>query len=323
MLQIGLLGIGSGAAAALLFASLTSGSYLSIALFYLAPLPLMIAGLGWSHWSALIGAGAGAVLLFAMFGSVFVLGFVAAVAAPGWLLPRLATIAWPASPAGADEHTLDWFPPGLLVICAAALGAALVLLAFPTFGMDAASFHAGMADVLSRMLRIETGTPAGKPLGVPGVSDVSRMLNILVAVIPPASAVLATLVNLINLWLAGRVVKFSSRLARPWPNLPEMIFPIWLVIPFAVAVGLTFAGGLTAIAAEVVAASFTVAYAVLGFAVLHAITRGLASRPFVLGGVYVSVFIFGWPALLLVALGLTETVIGLRARLAAKRQARQ
>jgi hypothetical protein len=322
MMQIGLLGLGSGAAAALLFASVTSGSYLSIALFYLAPLPLMIAGLGWSHWSALIGAVAGAGLLYALFGGVMFLGFVAAVGAPGWVLPRLAMIAWPSrvETIGVMTPQLDWFPPGLLVICAAALSAALVLLAFPMFGMDAASFHAGMLDVLSRILRIETGTPAGKPLGVPGVSDVSRMLNILVAVIPPASAVLATFVNLINFWLAGRIVKFSSRLMRPWPDLSQMTFPIWVVIPLAVAVGLTFLGGLTAIAASVVAASLIVAYGVLGFAVLHAITRGLNSRPFVLGGVYVSVLIFGWPMLLLVGLGLAETALGLRARVAVKRQ---
>ena len=36
MMQFGLIGIGAGAASALLFASLTSGSLLSIILFYLA-----------------------------------------------------------------------------------------------------------------------------------------------------------------------------------------------------------------------------------------------------------------------------------------------
>ena len=56
MVQIGLVGIAAGAAAALLFASVTSGVWLSIPLFYLAPLPIMIAGLGWSHWSALVAA---------------------------------------------------------------------------------------------------------------------------------------------------------------------------------------------------------------------------------------------------------------------------
>ena len=56
MLQIGLVGLGAGAAAALLFASVTSGTWMSVPLFYLAPLPIMIAGLGWSHWSALVAA---------------------------------------------------------------------------------------------------------------------------------------------------------------------------------------------------------------------------------------------------------------------------
>ena len=61
MIQIAIIGIGAGAAAALLFASVTSGTWLSIPLFYLAPLPIMIAGLGWSHWAALTAALAGAI----------------------------------------------------------------------------------------------------------------------------------------------------------------------------------------------------------------------------------------------------------------------
>ena len=60
MMQFAIIGIGAGAAAALLFASVTSGSWLSIPLFYLAPLPIMIAGLGWSHWAALTAALTGA-----------------------------------------------------------------------------------------------------------------------------------------------------------------------------------------------------------------------------------------------------------------------
>ena len=68
MIQIVIIGIGAGAAAALLFASVTSGSWLSIPLFYLAPLPIMIAGLGWSHWAAMTAALAGALGLGAAFG---------------------------------------------------------------------------------------------------------------------------------------------------------------------------------------------------------------------------------------------------------------
>jgi hypothetical protein len=316
------MGLGSGAAAALLFASVTSGSYLSVALFYLAPLPIMIAGLGWSHWSALIAAVAGTALLLGLFGAVFSLGFLVAAGAPGWLLTRLAMLARPLPAVEGDmrsDTSVEWFPPGALVVCAALLGAALVLVTFPMLGLDEATFRASLVRNLSHLLHTETGTPAGQPLSVPGVSDTSRMLNILALVLPPATAVVATLLNLINLWLAGRIVQFSSRLARPWPQLSTMTFPIWLTIVLAAAIGFTFAGGLIAVAAEVVSASLIVAYGVLGFAVMHEITRGLDSRPFVLAGVYASVLIFGWPLLLLFLLGVTESAFGIRARVAARR----
>jgi hypothetical protein len=324
MMQIGLLGVGSGAAAALLFASLTTASYLSLVLFYLAPLPLMIAGLGWSHWSALIGAVAGAAVLALLFGGMFFLGFIAVVGAPSWILTRLAMLGRPV-PSRDDtasfDKSVDWFPPGMLVVTAALLGAAVVLLAFPLIGLDAASFHKGMVEKLGQVLRIETGTPDGKPLSVPGIQNAQHMLEVLALVVPSVAAIVATLINLINLWLAGRVVRVSSRLARPWPQLSAMTFPVWVPILLAAAIAMTFAGGLPAIAAAVVGTSLTIAYAALGLAVLHEITRGRDSRPFILAGVYASVLVFGWPTLLLFLLGLAETGVGIRARVAAKPRA--
>ena len=319
MIPIGLVGIGAGVAAALLFASVTSGSYLSIVLFYLAPLPILIAGLGWSHWAALIAAVTGSLAVAGLFGGVFLFAFLAGAGAPGWCLSYLAMLARPA-PAGEDHAgEPTWFPPGALVVCAALLGAAVVMVAAPNFGLDGESFRAGLKTALTRMLHVETGTPAGDPERMPGVSNTDRMLDLLVVVVPPAAAVLATVTNFINLWLAGRVVKVSSRLARPWPQISAMTFPAFTPVVLAVAIGLTFTGGLSAILASVVAASLLIAYAALGFAVLHRITLGLPSRPFVLGGVYASVLVFGWPVLVLTLLGLFETAIGLRARVAQKR----
>ena len=56
MTQILLAGLGAAIAAALLFASVASRVLLSIFLFYLAPLPIMIVALGWSHWAGLMAA---------------------------------------------------------------------------------------------------------------------------------------------------------------------------------------------------------------------------------------------------------------------------
>jgi hypothetical protein len=310
MTQLVLIGISAGAAAALLFISVTSGSLLAVFLFYLAPLPMMIAGLGWSHWSALIGAGFGALAIAAVFGWVFFFGFLASAGLPAWWLSYLALLARPSASGGnGGAPALEWYPPGRLVIWAAVLAALVVVVAIPNFGTDAESFRAGMREALTRLLRVETGAPTRMISGI----------DFLVAVLPPAAAVLATIINLFNLWLAASVVKFSGRLARPWPQIAMMNFPRSLLAALVIVSGLSFLGGLVGILAGVVAASLLMAYGVLGFAVLHAITQGMNGRGFLLGGSYAAALLLGRPVLAFCLLGLIESAADLRARVARTR----
>ncbi|MGB8638361.1 MAG: DUF2232 domain-containing protein [Pseudolabrys sp.] len=316
MIQIVIIGIGAGAAAALLFASVTSGSWLSIPLFYLAPLPIMIAGLGWSHWAAMTAALAGALGLGAVFGTVFLLAFAAGAGFPAWWLGYLAMLARPVAAtngSGQDAASFEWYPPGRLVVWAAVLGVLVVIVAIPNFGIDADSFRAGLRDALNAIMRVNSGTPARAG------SNTERLLEILVNAIPPAAAVLATITNLLNLWLAARIVKFSGHLARPWPQLSSMSFPPLMAAALAVAIVLSFLDGMLGIVGGIVAASLLLAYGVLGFAVLHAITQGMSARPFVLSITYAGVILLGWPMLALCLLGLVDTAIGLRGRVSAKR----
>ena len=315
MIQIAIIGIGAGTAAALLFASVTSGSWLSIPLFYLAPLPIMIAGLGWSHWAAMTAALAGALGLGAVFGTVFLLAFAAGAGFPAWWLGYLAMLARPvaANDGGQGAASFEWYPPGRLVVWAAVLGVLVVIVAIPNFGIDADSFRAGLRDALNAIMRVNNGTPARAG------SNTERLLEILVNAIPPAAAVLATVTNLLNLWLAARVVKFSGRLARPWPQLSSMTFPPLMTAALGVAVVLSFVDGMLGIVGGIVAASLLLVYGVLGFAVLHAITQGMSARPFVLSITYAGVILLGWPMLALCLLGLVDTAIGLRVRVSARR----
>ena len=55
MITILLIAVAAGCASALMFASIISGVLISLLLFYLAPLPLMVAGLAWGPLSATIG----------------------------------------------------------------------------------------------------------------------------------------------------------------------------------------------------------------------------------------------------------------------------
>jgi hypothetical protein len=320
MVQIALIGIGAGAAAALLFASVMSGSYLSVVLFYLAPLPMLIAGLGWSHWTAMVAALIGALALGLVFGPVFSVTFLAGAGLPAWWLSYLAMLARPVANGGrADTAQLEWYPPGRLVAWAAVLATLIVVVAIPNFGTDGESFRAGLRAALSQLFRLEAAQPADAPLSIPGVSNPEKLLDFLVSAIPPAAAVLATITNVLNLWLAASIVKFSGLLKRPWPQLSAMVFPRTLTAGLVVAMILSFVGGLVGVIAGVLSASLLMAYGVLGLAVLHTVTQGMANRAFLLGGVYALVIMIGWPVLALCLLGLVEAVLDLRARIARRR----
>ena len=318
MLQIGLVGIGAGAAATLLFASVTSGTWMSVPLFYIAPLPIMIAGLGWSHWSALVAAVAASAALGVAFGGTFFIAFLAGAGLPAWWLGYLALLARPGNETGAQGNTtasaaLEWYPPGRLVVWATVLAALIVVSGLIFIGTDADAVRAGLSKSMTALLRPETGAT------VPGTDRPDRVIDFLVMAIPPAAAVIATITSVFNLWLAGRIVTFSGRMTRPWPALADIEFPKGFTVALAVSIALSFLDSLVGIVAGALSAAILMAYGILGFAVLHSLTRGIRGRPFVLGGVYGSVMIFGWPILALCLLGISETAFGLRARAARKR----
>src|SRR4029077_14287789 len=60
MIAITIIALAAGCASALMFASIISGALISLVLFYLAPLPLMVAALGWGPISAATGGVAAA-----------------------------------------------------------------------------------------------------------------------------------------------------------------------------------------------------------------------------------------------------------------------
>jgi hypothetical protein len=330
MVHILLIGLAAGAASALLFASVASGSLISILLFYLAPLPILIAAVGWSHVAGLTAALIAGGALAVVFGGLFFIAFLIGVGLPAWWLGYLALLARPATTPGGD---LEWYPVGGLVVWAAILGACVVTVIILTFGFDAETFRDGLRRAFEQILRVQTDTPTGAPITLPGLSDATRLIDVMVAIIPPTAAVLTTLTNLINLWLAGRIVKVSGRLHRPWPDLAAMKFPSYA--PIVLAVGLlasfahvlagvvvrsaeTAAPGLVGIIGGVFAASLLMAYGVLGFAVLHQITGRLNGRGFLLAGTYAAVVVFGWPVLIMTALGLADSALDIRGRVARK-----
>src|ERR1700746_3724310 len=152
MVQIVLVGLAAGVASALVFASIASGSALSIPLFYLAPLPILIAAMGWSHVSGLIAAGVAALGLGAAFGSMLSGVFLVGVGLPAWRLGYLALLARPVTN-GAPDH-LEWYPVGRLVIWGALLGSLVAVGVIVRFGFDPESIQAGLQRTLEALFQV-------------------------------------------------------------------------------------------------------------------------------------------------------------------------
>jgi len=314
MVQIILIGIAAGVASALVFASIASGSALSIPLFYLAPLPILIAAMGWSHVSGLIAAGLAALGLGIAFGSMLFVVFLVGVGLPAWWLGYLALLARPVTN-GAPGH-LEWYPIGRLVIWAALLGSLVVMAVMLRFGFDAESIQSGLRRALEILFQVRAGPDGNAPARTVEIGDFIAWLTVW---IPRIAAIPTILASLLNLWLAARVVNASGRLKRPWPDLSAITFPSWVPLLLAAVIAGTFAPGLVGLVCWVLTASLLTAYTLLGFAVLHAATRALSGRVFILGGTYLSVMLLGWPALAVAIIGLLDAALDIRGRIARRR----
>jgi hypothetical protein len=297
MVQMVLVGLGAGAAAALLFASVASGSLAAVVLFYLAPLPIVIAALGWSHLAGLIAAAA-ATAAIAVLSGIFFLA-VPVIAFGAWWLGYLALLARPAS--NGAGGALEWYPVGRLVLWAGVVGTLVVAAAVPNFGTDQESLQAALRKTYERILRDQS------------------VIDLLVVAVPPAAAVFSTVTNLFNLWLAARIVKISGRLTRPWPDLAALTLPAPSAGLLAAAIAGSFLPDLAGVLSGAFAASLLMVFAVLGLAVLHAITRGMAGRAVMLTGVYGVTIVLGWPILAISILGLAEAALNIRGRVARRR----
>lgn len=311
MMTVFLVGTGAGVAAALLYASIVSGAVVALLLVQLAPLPILIAAMGWSHMAGLLAAVIAASGLGLAFGFYIFFAFLFGTGLPAWWLGYLALLARTTSTNGAG--TVEWYPVGRLVLWAALIATLLTALTVIGLGIDKAGYQAELRNVLERSLRARMKQP--ELLDGP---EGRRLIDLVVATFPPIAAALLTVIHGFNLWLAARIVKVSDRLRRPWPDLSTLSLPPSARIMLAIAIVGSFLPDLVGLLSRLLAAGLFMAYAIMGFAVLHFITRGVSGRAFMLSGTYAAVILLIWPLLAMSLLGLAETTFNIRARFAAK-----
>ena len=312
MIAIILIGLAAGCASALMFASIISGALLSLLLCYLAPLPLLVAALGWGPFCAAIGGIVAAAGLTAIFGLAYGVAFTIAVALPAWWLGHLALLgrpitvgaASPGTPSGAARD-LEWYPVGRILLWIVGFATLSTVAALLTLGTDAASITGVLRRGLLRLF---------EPHEAPLSEEAEHWVDALVTLAPVAGVAVAQMTLTLNLWLSAKITATSGRLHRPWPDLRCTVLPPMTLPALFIAIAFCFTGGLVAILAQIATAALMMAYALVGFAVLHILTLQMKSRAFWLGTSYAIIIVFGWPILALVALGLADALFDFRQR---------
>ncbi|HJE25297.1 MAG TPA: DUF2232 domain-containing protein [Methylorubrum populi] len=329
-------GAGAGLVAALLFGVLLKATTLAILLYLLAPLPILIVGLGWSHRAALAAVVAGALALALFISPPLGLAFAAYLAVPAWWLAYLALLGRPGA-----EDAIEWYPTGRLLAWVAGTAAlafvAIAVIASPDYD----TFRSQLSAMSRRVVQVQVqrgripapaqtenkadsaGTPAPQPgdeaLDSETKSDsksndlAGEVADALATVAPGLAGQGLTVLFTFYLWAAARIVQISGRLLRPWPDLPSTMMPRTALLVFAAALALAMLPGYAGVLGIALIGAFSAAFALQGLAAFHDRSRGRPGRFALLAGLYVLLFLTQGVAMLaLILFGIADTALDRR-----------
>jgi hypothetical protein len=314
-------GIGAGLVSALLFAVVITGSPLGIVLSYAAPLPVLIAALGWSHRAGLVAIAVGAVAVALALRPATGLAFAIGSGFPPWWIAYLALLGRPVastSPAmgASTAPVMEWYPVGHLLMWIAALAAMVVLAgAIALGGGEHEAYRGLITRLVETFMRGETGAPANTDL--PSVAGVAgeRVVGIIVTLVPMIAATVFCLFFILNTWVAGKAVAISGRLVRPWPFIPATRMPAQALMVLGAAIMAAFLPGYVGVAGVTLIGGFAMAFALQGIGLIHHLTAGRSGRLGILICTYILTIFFGATFLPLMAVvGLIDTATPFRQR---------
>jgi hypothetical protein len=289
---------GGGLSGAAVLAALT-GSPLGVVTVYLAPLPLLMAGLalGNSGFGVAAAAGLTVALVFGGFTAAGLYGGMHVI--PSWLIAQQAL----RSQAGSGD---GWRPIGH-VLAALTLMVAFVVVCTAWIGRGAD----GIEVAVRALLTAATGM-------IDGVDEATRAT--LVDQVAPLflgfSTVFWLMTLVLNAAMAQGLLVARGWNRRPRPQWSTLSLPSWLDWPLVgAAVVAIVAGGDVAYLARNLVVILLAPYFLVGLAVVHTVARRAASPVLMLAAFYALLMIFFiFAAALVAALGVAEQWIGVRRR---------
>jgi hypothetical protein len=325
---------GAGLAAALLCLVVRQGTLPAYFLAYFAPLPIMIATLGFGILPGLTAATIGTVTIIAYFAArptdfwamqlisaAFYGGvFAVTMGLPAWWLARLMRLQrtnghWQdgAQIEAAKFEPRICYPLDRLLAFSVLAAFVVMTLVVVALVVDEGGFERlvdRFAAKAAPFVLDMVGTRE-MPQGV-DLQDLSRLY---VKLLPGVATYIYLLLIIANLWLAGRVVQVSNLLVRPWPDIAQDLrLPRAFALIFLASAAIALLGGLAGMIAACAATACGLGFMLQGLAVIHTLTRELRYRGALLAAIYAAVAILPPMVLPLTAIGLLDAALAFRTR---------
>jgi len=294
-------GILAGLAAALMSAGVIVQSGMAMFLYFLTPLPIFIAALGWGTAAGLVSAVVATIAVALVAAPMAALLVALTSIVPAATGAYLAGLARPAEEMGGPADTLVWYPlPDIIFRLALMVAASFIIIGIIIgFGEDLAR---QVADA------IVTSVSQANPEFTASAEMRDNLATFMVVALPAIQPATCLIVLIANLYLALRLTALSGRLRRPrddWPATLRM--PRTALAALAVCLVVAFIGGGIGHAAAAVAGALSAGFLLAGFAMMHYRTRGAPWRPFALWLAYLAVVLFAFVLFLFLIAGLFDT----------------
>mgnify|MGYP001352965699 CR=1 FL=1 len=309
MNQVFAIAAAAGLASAFLSGLVTPGVSLLVPLTFIAPAPLMVAGLGWHPLVAALGGLFGCIGLSLMFGSKVALSFAVMVAIPAYLVAALVTWLMRTMPADTPAPIAGRVF-GTYVLGAIAVYAALAML-IGALAIDTsyASFEARVAASFERMM-LDFGRDSAA--GAPDPMTMRRLSRMFVGIFAPMASMLVATVLTFSLWVSIRYLARAERL--PFRRMPAHAINLPREFVFALIGAMLVAQSGGFVGAFGASLTLTLLFMLMlnGLALIHQRTLGSNSRPMILAAVWILLLVFAPAALVYSFAGLLDALFGFR-----------
>jgi Predicted membrane protein (DUF2232) len=289
-------GAAAGFVAALLSASASSPSLLSIVIMLLTPMPVLLAGLGWGPAAGIAAAAAAGISISAVGQPMLALIHALCITIPAAAMAHFASLGKPARDGG-----MEWFPLSAILMRAVALLSA---------GFMAAGFLTGYGPALANEVAnaIAAQVQASDPSAVISAEQRAALASIFANVIPYAMPAYWLTVLTGNFYAALHIARKSGLLHRArdfWPSALRL--PKYALAALAGCLALSFTGGGLGELASVPAGALAAAFCAVGLALMHGATLGKPWRGPALGATYAAILLVTIPLIPLFFAGLFVT----------------